>query len=34
MVEIWGVAVAMPLISCGKFADSVLKSKSRDKNTM
>ena len=32
-VGIWGMAAAVPLISCGKIADNMLKSKSRDKNT-
>ena len=32
-VGIWGMAAAVPLTSCGKIADNMLKSKSRDKNT-
>lgn len=33
MIGIGGMAAAMSLISCGKIADSMIKSKCRDKNT-
>ncbi|WP_181357186.1 MULTISPECIES: hypothetical protein [Clostridium] len=31
-VRIWGMAAAVSLISCGKIANGMLKSRSKDKN--
>ena len=33
IIEVRGIAVAVPFISCRKIADSMVKSRNRDKNT-